>query len=169
MKSHRGFSLIELLIVVAIILTIAAIAIPNLLRSRMSAQEAAAATTMRNIGNSQAAFIASYGAVGYATSLQQLGPGAPCDQTHACLVDELVGCASAPCIKGGYEYYLISATPADYTATATPRSWAISGSQNYCSIEDGTIRHQLNPPDKLTAAVAHSVCADIAQYQAISN
>src|ERR1700756_238474 len=130
MKNTRGFSLIELLIVVAIILTIAATAIPNLLRSRMTANEAAAVSTVRNVQNSQAAFVVLYPTTGFASSLQQLGPGTPCGQTHACLVDDVIGCASEPCAKGGYEYYLVSTTAADYTTTATPRSWATSGSQN---------------------------------------
>src|SRR3954463_6172591 len=93
-KKNKGFSLIELLIVVAIILIIAAIAIPNLLRSRMMANQSAAVSTLRNINNSQAAYLASYSAgVGYANTMAKLGPGTPCDFTHACLVDEVIGCA----------------------------------------------------------------------------
>src|SRR5689334_11972911 len=108
-NNSRGFSLIELLIVVAIILLIAAIAIPNLLRSRMAANESAAVATLRNIHNAQAAYSIQFGAsVGFANTLQKLGPGTPCDKTHACLADELVGCAAEPCHKGGYQYFMAS-------------------------------------------------------------
>ena len=64
MKNQKGFSLIELLIVVAIILIIAAIAIPNLLRSRMSANEASAVNSLRSINTAEVTFSSTYG-VGY--------------------------------------------------------------------------------------------------------
>jgi prepilin-type N-terminal cleavage/methylation domain-containing protein len=85
-NANRGFSLIELLIVVAIILIIAAIAIPNLLRSRMAANQAAAVATLRNINNSQATYISQFAQIGYADTFVKMGPGIPCDSTHACLV-----------------------------------------------------------------------------------
>ena len=146
----RGFSLIELLIVVAIILTIAAIAIPNLLRSKMSANEAAAVAVIRNIHNSQAVYIVEYtSSVGYAHSLVNLGPGNPCTKLAACLSDVLVGCAAEPCLKSGYMFYMTSTSGAepygDYTATGTPSIWGSSGQNNYCSTVDGVIRKQKAP------------------------
>src|SRR6266849_1622419 len=102
MKNERGFSLIELLIVVAIILIIAAIAIPNLLRSRMAANQAAAASSIRTLNTAQVAFSTTYPQVGYAASLTVLGPnGVDCTvaanvtSTAACQIDNVLGCAGA--------------------------------------------------------------------------
>jgi type IV pilus assembly protein PilA len=108
-QKTKGFSLIELLIVVAIILIIASIAIPNLLRSKQSANEAAAVSVLRNVHNAQAVYIVEYtSSVGYANSLIKLGPGNPCTKLAACLTDQLVGCAAEPCLKSGYMFYMSS-------------------------------------------------------------
>ena len=71
-RKNKGFSLIELLIVVAIILIIAAIAIPNLLRSRMAANEASAVGSLRTVNTSEVAYFTTYGS--YSTTLANLGP-----------------------------------------------------------------------------------------------
>ncbi|PYQ41375.1 MAG: pili assembly chaperone, partial [Acidobacteria bacterium] len=73
MRKQKGFSLIELLIVVAIILIIAAIAIPNLLRARMAANESAAASSVRTINTAMVSYITAYPTVGYAATLAALG------------------------------------------------------------------------------------------------
>jgi type IV pilus assembly protein PilA len=170
MKNPKGFSLVELLIVVAIILVIAAIAIPNLLRSRMQANEAAAIATVRNINNSQATYISQFGSIGYAPTLAALGPGANCDQNGACLLDNLVGCGAPPCNKSGYSYYLV--TPggvpnAVYTTTATPIGFNNTGGKNICSTEDGVLRLQLNAVASLGAGVTRGVCQDPTQYTSV--
>jgi type IV pilus assembly protein PilA len=171
-KNHtktKGFSLIELLIVVAIILIVASIAIPNLLRSKMSANEAAAVSVVRNIHNSQAVYIVEFtSAVGFADSLIKLGPGTPCNKVHACLSDQLVGCAAEPCLKSGYQFYMNSSQGnepfGDYTASATPVIFASTGQNNFCSTEDGVIRKQKTPTSTLGSAEVHANCMDPLQY-----
>jgi len=173
-RKTSGFSLIELLIVVAIILIIAGIAIPNLLRSKMSANEAAAVSVIRNVHNAQAVYIVEFtNSVGYAHSLLNLGPGKPCNKAAACLTDQLVGCAAEPCTKSGYLYWMNSTSAGepygDYTATATPILWAHTGQNNFCSTEDGVIHKQKNANASLSNAMIHSDCIDPAQFGVLGN
>src|SRR5271170_6689594 len=99
-RTARGFSLIELLIVVAVILIIAAIAIPNFLRSKMRANEASAVANLRNIDTAEVVYTTTYG-VGYSPSLATLGgnPTVP-DATQAGLIDSVLSSG----MKSGYAY-----------------------------------------------------------------
>jgi prepilin-type N-terminal cleavage/methylation domain-containing protein len=144
----RGFSLIELLIVVAIILIIAAIAIPNLLRARIAANEASAGAAIRNINTAEFAYNTAYPSVGYAAALVNLGGPAPCTPTsvQACLIDDALATASLGSgSKSGYVFAATGLTPAGtgntaFVSGASPVTFNISGVRNFCSTEDGVIR-----------------------------
>jgi len=148
----KGFSLIELLIVVAIILIIAAISVPNLLRSRMAANEASAVGSIRTINTAVTEYSFTYG-VGYPANLAQLGgAGTVFTCNGAGLIDSVLGAG----IKSGYAIAIIPGiqpTPATsvpsgctagfsdgYVVTAVPVSVGTSGQRAFCSDASGVIR-----------------------------
>jgi type IV pilus assembly protein PilA len=127
-KTNRGFSLLELLIVVAIILIIATIAIPSLLKSRQAANESAAVANLRSMNTAQVAYSSSNsGAYGALTDLQSAG-----------LIDSSFLSASG---KSGYIYTVqLSANSLDYTAAATAQA-ATMGRYDYYTTPDYVIRY----------------------------
>jgi len=140
---QRGFSLLELLVVMAVMVTISAIAVPHLLRARVSANESAAVANVRILQDAQLNYSISHPERGYTCALNDLGPaaGGGLSATNADLIDAQLTTGK----KSGYRYQISgcadTAPNMTYTITAVPEIEGTTGKLYYCVRQDGVIRY----------------------------
>jgi type IV pilus assembly protein PilA len=155
MRNQKGFSLIELLLVVAVILIISAIAVPNFLRSRLRANEASAVASMRVINTAAVTYSISYPDLGFPAQLSILGGANPCttSSTQSCLIDDVL----AQGTKGGYSFAWTGdgiLPSVSFTLTGTPQTIGGSGQNMYCSDQTGVIHYDPSGSGCTTSSLA---------------
>lgn len=163
----KGFSLIELLIVVFIILIISAVAIPSLFRSKIAANESSAASSVRQITTAEGTYASSWGS-GYSVDLASLG-GTPAacaagaTAVNACLIDDLL--SVAPFSKSGYTFAaggtnLVGPSFNGYEVNATANTVQTTGVRAFCSDASGVIKYVTPGPAPI--GLGAGSCAGVA-------
>ena len=137
-NKQKGFSLIELLIVVAIILVIAAMAIPSFMRSKIAANQASAVGSLRSLNTACIAYSTSYSQFpGALSNLGPVGSNGTASSTSADLIDSVLAAGT----KSGYTFvYTAGSLNQSYTITATPITTATTGQNMYFTDQSGVIR-----------------------------
>lgn len=172
LQNERGFTLAELLVVVALVVLLAALVLPNLLRSQIATNETAAIESLAKINKAEVEYQTAYPAVGFAHSLEALGPGSPDGRCaghtaeHACLLDPRLSQAANP--EHAFDGYWFSAAPTThdaggvatgYVSGASAGTFNKSGVRDFCSLEDAVIRYGVPQSDSKPASSAEQCAA----------
>jgi prepilin-type N-terminal cleavage/methylation domain-containing protein len=140
-RRQGGFSLIELLIVIAIILIILSVALPQMSKSRMHAQEMAAIEEMGTINKAEIQYYSQFNQ--YATSLAQLGPPTAAGAAEGPQAAGLIPASLASGASGGYNFTL-AASPQGYSVSAVPKQFGSTGRRTFYTDQTGIVRQNWN-------------------------